>query len=254
MRWEVPMEEATQRVLLVEDSVECQMVVERALSECGVELTKAGSVGEARRILEQSHGSGFDLVLLDLTLPDGDGLSLLEGGGGVTLSEETSVFLLTRRGEIEAKLAAFGAGADDYLVKPVSPLELGARVAARLCKLRRIRSRTDLVHRGLLTLHVPQMKALIHVGNGEVDVGLTGKEFKILYFLMRHEGEIRTRCELIREAWGVGIHVLERTVDSHIAGLRRKLGPAHVYVKSVPGLGYRFAAGASGAAEEPLDS
>jgi DNA-binding response OmpR family regulator len=231
-----------QRVLLVEDSVECQMVVERALTGVGVGLTKAGSLAEARKILEEPGHEGFDLILLDLVLPDGDGLSLIGNKVSPPLPEETSVFLLTCNNELEAKLSAFDSGVDDYLVKPVNPFELRARVCARLRKVKHSRANASLIQKVDLTLHVPMMKASLRLADREKDLNLTGKEFKILYFLVRREGETLSRGDLIKEVWGEGIHVLERTVDSHIAGLRRKLGPANSYVKSVPGMGYRFVA------------
>lgn len=236
------MDASKQRVLLVEDSIECQMVVEKALAQSPVELVKASSLAEARRILAAQTRANFHLILLDLLLPDGDGLSLLDGQSPEKFSEETPVFLLTSKGELESKLIAFESGVDDYLVKPVSPGELKARVDSRLKKVRHYRqANSSLLHRGPLTLYVPQMKATIRNGAKETDVGLTGKEFKILYFLIRHEGDALTRADLIKEAWGEGIHVLERTVDSHVAGLRRKLGAASAFVHSVPGEGYRFA-------------
>ncbi len=239
-----------QRVLLVDDSIEYQMEIERAFSGCNLQFTKASSLKEATGILHEKSKEYFDLILLDIVLPDGDGLSLFREKKLNALAQNTPVFLLTSKTEVASKVEAFDLGVDDYLVKPVSFLELKARVITRLKKVLAHKQNTMVIRRGELSLDVPLLKATKSYGGNEQDLELTSKEFKILYFLMRHEGVIFPRNKLVQEIWGEGVHVLERTVDSHISSLRRKLGSAGKYVESVSGKGYRFsvlarAAGAS---------
>lgn len=219
----------TFQVLLVDDTEECQLAVRQALRNSDLELATAGSLAEARAALAKAP---TDLLLLDLGLPDGSGFSLLE-----EIPESTAVFLFTGNQDMETKVRAFGLGADDYLTKPVNPLELKARVEMRL---RKKPGSTMVLNAGPLRVDFEAMRAYRVEGAKQCDLDLTTKELKILSTLIKHRGKVLSRPEIVKEVWGQDVHVLDRTVDSHIAGLRRKLKGEASLVESLPQQGYRF--------------
>ena len=225
------------RVLLVEDSEECQLVVNRALSNANIELLVAGSCQELREMIKNS-GLNFDLAILDLVLPDGDGFHVLEDLRSAGMPSETPVFFLTSQSELNSKLTAFNLGADDYLVKPIVPGELRARVEMRLRKSNA--SVSEVLNRGELSIEMTVLRAFRNAQGKTTDLALTAKEFKILAFLVQHDNKVFTRAELVSAVWGNDVHILDRTVDSHIYGLRKKLGGIASYVECIPGAGYRF--------------
>lgn len=223
------------RILLVEDSESSLKVVESALNGEQILLVVARTIAEARTITTEQ--TNFDLVLLDISLPDGEGSSLMEHWQSSPRMRRTPVIILTGKEDVESKVAAFALGADDYIVKPVSPRELRARVEARL---RRAVNAPEVIRRGPLALHFPMMRATVVRDGVESPIELTAKEFRLVALLAQNEGQIYSRSELVKAVWGRDMDVVNRTVDSHICGARRKLGPAGKYIESVTGSGYRF--------------
>lgn len=225
------------RILLVEDSESSLKVVQSALAGEDLELTVARTLADARKVTETENP--FDLILLDISLPDGEGSALMDEWQGNVRMKRTPVVFLTGKEDVDSKVAAFAMGADDYIVKPVSPRELKARVDARL---RRTQTPPEVIRRGVLALHFPMMRATVQMSGVETPVELTSKEFRLVALLAQNEGQVFTRNELVRAVWGKDLDVVNRTVDSHICGARRKLGPAGKYIESVTGSGYRFMA------------
>jgi len=222
------------RMLVIEDS-DLGLGLQANLEKEGyaVELARDGQRG-----LEEALGWGPDLIVLDLMLPLLGGLELLR-----TLRREGGrmpVLVLTARGQESDKVAALKLGADDYLTKPFGLLELLARVEALL---RRSGARHDggtvSFRFGEIELHIPSRTVL---RNGE-RVELTPKEFDLLELLLRAGGAVVTREELLRRVWGYRARVVTRTLDSHVAELRRKLerspgAPRHIL--TVRKVGYRL--------------
>lgn len=225
------------RILLVEDSESSLKVVHSALVGEELQIVVARTIAEARKITDEQ--TNFDLILLDITLPDGEGSILMEHWATSPRMRRTPVVFLTGKEDVETKVAAFAAGADDYIVKPVSPRELKARIEARL---RRAVSAPEIIRRGSLALHFPMMRATVMQDGVEAPIELTAKEFRLVALLAQNEGQIYSRSELVKAVWGKDMDVVNRTVDSHICGARRKLGPAGKYIESVTGSGYRFVA------------
>lgn len=227
------------RILLVEDSAPCYTVASRALAKPEVEITWAKTVSEALGTIEQ-NGHSIDLVLLDLMLPDGDGLAVLDHLQNQDAFREIPVLLLTGKEDLASKVSAFSLGADDYITKPINPMELWARVEGRLRKNADRKGKTDHIKRGDLVIDLPILKASLRHGNELRDLDLTAKEFKILVALVKNEAKVLGRADLVKAVWGDSTHVISRTVDSHICGLRRKLGAHAHYIENIPGTGYRF--------------
>lgn len=173
-----------------------------------------------------------DLVLLDVTLPDGDGYDVFASLRGEGLGTQIPVVFLTGRGAPQDKVRAFTLGADDYVVKPFEPLELRARVEARLAK----RHSPAILNRGPLRLDPARMRVDL-VDGGVLD--LTPNEFRVLFRLAEEPGRARSRDELLRALWG-DTAVTPRTIDTHVYSIRTKLGEQRACIETVSRVGYRF--------------
>jgi DNA-binding response OmpR family regulator len=170
-----------------------------------------------------------DLVVLDLMLPELDGLEVCRR---VQRDRPVPVLMLTARGEEEDVLVGLGVGADDYMTKPFSPRELVARVKALLRRVERRPGPADQVRLGALELDPEARKVAV----GGAPVHLTPTEFDLLRVLAARPGAVLTREQLLAEVWGWRDGSGQRTVDSHIRGLRRKLGGE--LIRTVHGIGY----------------
>ncbi|MEW5917669.1 MAG: response regulator transcription factor [Gemmatimonadota bacterium] len=230
-------------ILLVEDNAPLAQGLKSNLEFEGHEVVVAPTAQDALAALARNrptgNGHAFDLVILDLMLPDGDGYRVLrtlrEGGDG------TPVLILTALGEEADKVRGFRFGADDYVTKPFGLLELLARVDALLRRSRRnqMAEPGDVIVFGDARVDLRARQA---TRNGR-PVALRPKEFDLLAALVRREGKVATRHELLREVWGYDPEVVSRTVDTHVAELRRKLErdashPQHIV--TVLKTGYRF--------------
>lgn len=198
---------------------------------------------DGKRGLELARSCGADLVVLDLMLPGMDGYTLLR-----ELREQGSdvpVLILTARSEESDKVVGFRLGADDYVTKPFGLSELLARVEAILRRARGGDRREDdknaVEHFDAVAINVSARS----VTKGDTGVALTPKEFDLLLALVRRRGAVASRIELLKEVWGHQAEVMTRTVDIHIAELRRKLeddpaNPRHIL--TVWKAGYRLQA------------
>jgi two-component system alkaline phosphatase synthesis response regulator PhoP len=205
------------RILIVEDNPDLAYGLRTGLEIEGYEVQVAedGETG-----LDRARSWNPDLVMLDLMLPGMDGYRVLktlrEGGSDVP------VLILTARGEEADKVLGFRLGADDYVTKPCGVLELLARVGALLRRSRMAdhRSAGDGLERfGAVEIN-PASRTVTKEG---IPVALSPKEFDLLLALVRRRGAVASRVELLREVWGHRVEVMTRTVDIHIAELRRKL-------------------------------
>jgi DNA-binding response OmpR family regulator len=204
------------RILIVEDNPDLAYGLRTGLEIEGydVQVAENGETG-----LDRARSWGPDLVILDLMLPGMDGYRVLrtmrEGGSDVP------VLILTARGEEADKVLGFRLGADDYVTKPCGVLELLARVGALLRRSRIAeRAGVDGIERfGSVEIN-PASRTVSREGT---PVALSPKEFDLLLALVRRRGAVASRVELLREVWGHRVEVMTRTVDIHIAELRRKL-------------------------------
>jgi DNA-binding response OmpR family regulator len=179
-----------------------------------------------------------DLAVLDLGLPDRDGLDVLRA---VRRESNVPVIILTARGEESDRLVGLELGADDYMVKPFSPKELVARVRAVLRRTEGAPAMgAEVIHAYDLTLDLPRMR--LTVAGSPVEI--TPSEFQLLAALARQPGRIFTRAQLLEAVQGVAFESYERAIDSHIKNLRRKIEPdprQPRYILTVYGVGYRLA-------------
>ncbi len=225
-----------QRILLVEDGADFILVVQKTLSTF-FDLSVAKTYDEARMQLNQQE---FDLLLFDINIPGKSGLELFAELSTFKHNASTPVVFLTGKSDISTKLTAFSMGAEDYLVKPFDPLELKARVEAKLKRARALKVVGETISKGDMQILVSLQRVKLLEGSAQEEVDLTSTEFKILAHLARQEGKTFSREELKTSVWGQTTHVTDRTVDVHVSTLRRKLKHKSVYVESVRGVGYRF--------------
>ena len=190
--------------------------------------------------------------MLDIGLPDGDGHRLCARLQADERTRNVPVVFLSGSDQIRDKITAFSLGAEDYIEKPFDPAELRARIEARLTKVRARRELAHVLERPGLRLHVEELRAFGIEGGSSRRIDLTPNEFRVLHYLARFEGRVFTRKQILDAVWG-DVVVSERTVDSHICSLRRKLGPGRDCVQSVRGLGYCFSARSGGGGDEHGD-
>lgn len=220
-------------VLVVEDSLEYTQIVVSVLKQAGHRVRTAASLKEAEHVMASVPP---DLVILDLTLPDGDGLDLCR-----TIRSESNAYILmlTGRDDEVDKVVGFRLGADDYVTKPFSPRELGARVEALS---RRPRDpRADVAERTMDDLVVRPLAREVEIGGEPVD--LTRIEFDLLDQLTANPRQVLTRAQLLEAVWGDNWFGDDHVVDVHIANLRKKLATKtdRTIVRTVRGVGYGLA-------------
>lgn len=229
-----------ERILFVEDSCQIQMMVEAALAPT-YKVVVAGSMSEADNVLDDERG--YDLILLDVVLPDGTGFELCDKIRSRKKLSQVPVIFLTGQTDLDAKLKGFSSGADDYLVKPFEPPELMARVTARLKQSRALRSQASQFHVDGFQVDLSTQKIFRTLPDGHrEDLNLTPNELKLFAHLLRNPGQAFSREKLLRELWGDDVHVTERTVNTHISSLRKKLRDKAENVRFVPSQGYIFSA------------
>ena len=224
-------------ILLVEDDPSSQVLVQRALGTLPCELLIADSAKTAIEVLMHTE---VRLIVLDMGLPDQDGLGLCAQIQADDKTRHIPIFVLTAREDVSSKVAAFSVGVADYIVKPFNPLELRARIEAKLRQIEAIREQDEVLIRGDLRLNLSNQKCY-RLENGEQrDLRLTALEFRLLYQIARHEEHILSRDQILNLVWGASSEVLDRTVDAHISVLRKKLGDVSDYIRAAHGQGYCF--------------
>lgn len=227
-----------QKLLLVEDNEVMRVLAANTLKEFS--LSMVATLKEAQSIMQNNT---FDLILLDIGLPDGDGLAFLNqlsSGNGA----QTPVIIISGKTDIANKVTAFSFGAEDFISKPFDPIELKARVSAKLKKIEQAKTNSDLLKIGDLLITVSKQKVVIQGnGNDQAPVDLTTLEFKLLLALAKHPERVYTREHLLSEVWGNDLSVTLRSVDTHVAHLRKKIHKSKVKIDTVIRSGYRLLVG-----------
>ncbi len=177
-----------------------------------------------------------DLILLDIMLPEEDGLSILRKLRSSKNTARIPVMMLTAKGSEFDKVIGLDAGADDYLPKPFGMMELLARVKALLRRSRADAAGSDEFRIG--SLYVCPDKHIVQVDGN--DIALTFKEFEMLCLLLRNRDIVLTRDQFLNRVWGYNFDGENRTVDVHIRTLRQKLGSAGSYIRTIRGIGYKI--------------
>lgn len=224
-----------EKVLVVEDNLEMQILLESALN--GIYDYRILSRLDEAQKLSSVH---WDAIILDLTLPDGHGLDLFLGDGHQFLDyfPPPVVIILSAADDIQSKSTAFDFGIDDYMTKPFTIPELRLRLEARLRKNRK--SSTDQWLFADLKIELDKQKVYVLNQQAEIDLELTPNEFKLLVFLSRHPKTDFSRKQLLEQIWSNTPSITERTIDTHVAHLRKKIKISRVEISSVVGIGYKL--------------
>ena len=219
-------------ILLVDDEPNIIQLARMYLEREGYRVQ---AVGDGRAALQAVERLRPDLMVLDIMLPELDGLEVCRRLRG--LDDPIAILMLTARDEDLDKILGLELGADDYLTKPFNPRELVARVKAIIRRGERIsRPTDDVLHFGDLVIDPGGREVKV---NGQA-VSLRAKEFDLLLTLAEHKGMVLTREQLLENAWGYGYYGQSRTVDVHIGHLRRKLADSSVRIETVTGVGYKL--------------
>ena len=219
-------------ILVVEDETSIASFVAAYLRNAGYTVRTSST---AQAALAEIASEAPSLVVLDLNLPDGDGVELCRR---IRKSSDVPILMLTARDEDVDKIIGLEVGADDYMTKPFNPRELVARVKSvlRRASPERRRSETEELRHGDLVINSGKREVYV----GDEEIRLAPKEFDLLWELLDHRGIVLTRDQLLERVWGYTFAGDTRTVDVHVRQIRRKLGDASPIV-TVWGVGYKVA-------------
>jgi DNA-binding response OmpR family regulator len=221
------------RLVLVEDDADLAFTVALALRREGWSVEVFGTGGAA---LDHIRSQGCDLVLLDLNLPDVDGLAVCRDLRREPATRSLPILMLTARVDERDRLVGFDVGADDYVTKPFSPRELVARIRALLRRAASVAG--EVLAAGDLTIDRGSHRVTL-AGS---PVRVTKKEFDLLWLLAESRPRVVSRDTILSRVWGYTGEVETRTVDAHVKLLRKKIGESRI--ETVIGVGYRFREGA----------
>ena len=223
------------KILVIEDEPDIRRNLEYNLSREGFSVSTAASISEANTLLASTD---YNLILLDLMLPDGSGLDLCKSIKSNSDTESIPIIILTAKDDEVDKVVGFELGADDYVTKPFSVRELILRVKAVLKRGSKKKEIVEVVRQfGDLKIDVDSHE--VHVDDAKIN--LTALEFRLLRQLVDTRGRVQSRDQLLSDVWGYSAEVTTRTVDTHVKRLREKLGPMGKYVQTIRGVGYKFA-------------
>ena len=225
---------AGKKILIVEDEEDVMELIRYNLAKEGFNCDAAYNGQEA---LKKTQAMLPDLVLLDLMLPEVDGLEVCKRLKSSPQTEHIPIVMVTAKSDEADIITGLELGADDYITKPFSPKVLVARVRAVLRRK---------------TTEIPEKSTVVRIHDIQIDPGrhkvlvkdnaveLTSSEFGLLHFLAARPGWVFTRYQIVDAIHGTDYPVTDRSIDVQVVGLRKKLGPAGKYIETVRGIGYRF--------------
>jgi len=220
-------------VLVVEDSADIADLLKHYLKGAGHDVDHVTS---GDNVMPRVRVAPPDVIVLDVMLPGMDGLMVCQALRRDSATAATPVLMLTARGEESDRIRGLEIGADDYVVKPFSPKEVVARVAALLRRVERPSPTASVLRYGRLTMDLDRHI----VRDGDTEVRLTAKEFLLLRYLIEHRGRVLSRDLLLTDVWGYQYTGGTRTVDVHVRRLREKLPLLTDAIATVKQFGYRL--------------
>jgi len=221
------------KILVVDDEPDAVELIEFNLKAAGYDVVSAGTGTEA---LEKARREKPDLIVLDVMLPEMDGMEVCKTIRNDPTIAATPIIMLTARAAEIDRVLGLELGADDYLTKPFSPRELVLRIRGLLKRGPRVTDKSEQIRVGDLVIDLPRHEVTV-AGKA---VELTATEFKLLTVLAQRRGRVQSREQLLQDVWEYESYIDTRTVDTHMRRLREKLGKAARYLETVRGVGYRF--------------
>jgi len=225
------MDKSRFHILIVDDEQDILEFLSYNLSREGYRISTAGNGREA---VEQVAKSKPDLILMDIMMPEMDGISAVSEIKTMPGSEDIMIVFLTARSEEYSQIAGFKAGADDYVSKPVKPKVLVHRLEALLRRMDKGKMMEKRIKHGNIV--IDPVRYVVEVG--EQKIGLPRKEFELLAMLATHPDKVFNRDEILTKVWGKDVIVGDRTIDVHIRKIREKIG--NDIIATIKGVGYKF--------------
>ena len=225
------MKNLSTKILIVDDDPEIIEILNYNLINSGF-ITKSASNG--LEAIKKAKKFIPDIILLDVMMPEMDGIEACIKIREIKTLTNTRIIFLSARGEDFTQIAAFDAGADDYISKPVKPKILLKKISSIARRLDRNKNRSGILDLGEIIINRESYLVTIN----KVEKNLPRKEFELLYLLATKPGKLFTREEIMLKVWGTEIFVGDRTIDVHIRKLRKKIGEK--YIKTTKGVGYKF--------------
>ena len=225
------MKNLSTKVLIVDDDPEIIEILNYNLVNSGF-ITKSASNG--LEAIKKAKNFIPDIILLDVMMPEMNGIEACIKIREIKILTNTRIIFLSARGEDFTQIAAFDAGADDYISKPVKPKILLKKISSIAKRLNRNKYPSGILDLGEII--IDRESYLVTINKDEKN--LPRKEFELLYLLVTKPGKLFTREEIMLKVWGTEIFVGDRTIDVHIRKLRKKIGEK--YIKTTKGVGYKF--------------
>jgi|TARA_B100001093_G_scaffold501664_1_gene553619 two-component system alkaline phosphatase synthesis response regulator PhoP len=225
------MKNLSTKVLIVDDDPEIIEILNYNLVNSGFQVKSAFNGIEAVKIAKKFIP---DIILLDVMMPEMDGIEACIKIKEIKKLSSTRIIFLSARGEDFTQIAAFDAGADDYINKPVKPKILLKKISSIAKRLNSSKNLSNILDLG--EIKIDRDSYLVTINKEEKN--LPRKEFELLYLLLSKPGKVFTRDEIMLKVWGSEIVVGDRTIDVHIRKLREKIGDK--YIKTIKGIGYKF--------------
>lgn len=219
------------KILLVDDDADILEIVGFNLEAEGYQILKASN---GKQAVEIAHQELPNLIILDVMMPEMDGIETCENIRKISELQHTIITFLTARGEDYSQVAGFDVGADDYITKPIKPKLLVSKVKALLRRVKEKQSIEDILNVGGIEINREEYKI---VKNSQ-EIILPRKEFELFYLLASKPGKVFKREEILDKVWGNEVIVGGRTIDVHIRKLREKIGDD--YFKTIKGVGYKL--------------
>lgn len=219
------------KLLVVDDELNIREIIKKYALFEGYETEEACDGMEA---VKKARLNQYDLIIMDVMMPELDGFSAAKE---ILKYKNVPIILLSARGEEYDKIHGFEIGIDDYVVKPFSPKELMMRVAAILKRTKLEQSKNIFTYKGL---EVNFTSRTVSIDNKRID--MSPKEYDLLFYLVKNKDIALTRAQLINDVWGFDFYGDDRTLDTHIKLLRKRLGEYNKTIVTLRGVGYRFEA------------
>ena len=226
---------SNEKIFIVEDEPDILDVISYSLNREGFQVESSPNGAESIELLEQFKP---DLILLDLMLPGMGGLDVCRHLKNDELSKHIPIIMVTAKGEESDIVLGLGLGADDYISKPFSPRELIARIKSVLRRSKESDNtkRSENIESGELVIDTKKHKVLLKGS----EIKLTATEFRLLTYMARSPGQVFSRDQLLDQAFGGNMVVVDRNIDVHIRAIRKKIDADQYYIETVRGFGYRF--------------
>ncbi|MFT7130372.1 MAG: phosphate regulon transcriptional regulator PhoB [Gammaproteobacteria bacterium] len=223
------------KIVVVEDEPDILEVFSYNLKREGFEVATSLEGSSGLKLIQQNMP---DLVLLDLMLPGMDGLDICRHLKGDVKTQNIPIIMVTAKGEESDIVLGLGLGADDYITKPFSPKELIARVKAvlRRVEVSDVSQKRNFIKVGDLEIDISKHKVILE----DNEIKMTATEFRLLSYLMSQSGRVFSREQLLNQAFGNDVVVVDRNIDVHIRAIRKKTGENNNYIETIRGVGYRF--------------